>query len=32
MVGPSWKLQYAGRVWRSWGGTWSEKDEIHFQA
>lgn len=22
----------AGAVWRSWGGTWSESDPIHFQA
>lgn len=32
MVGPSEQLRAAGAVWRSWGGTWFEKDEIHFQA
>jgi hypothetical protein len=21
-----------GQLWRSWGGTWSERDPIHFQA
>lgn len=25
-------LELMGRVWRSWGGTWSPSDPIHFQA
>lgn len=32
MVGSSDELRAAGAVWRHWGGFWSEKDEIHFQA
>lgn len=32
MVGPDEQLRAAGAVWRSWGGTWSEIDKIHFQA
>lgn len=32
MTGPAHVLAWAGRVWRSWGGTWSERDPIHFQA
>lgn len=32
MVGPSDQLRAAGRVWRSWGGRWSPRDEIHFEA
>lgn len=29
---PSAVLHELGSVWRSWGGTWSPTDEIHFQA
>lgn len=29
---PPWLLEEMGRVWRSWGGTWSPSDPIHFQA
>lgn len=25
-------LRELGALWRSWGGTWSESDAIHFQA
>lgn len=32
MVGPPDQLERAGAVWRSWGGTWSPSDRIHFQA
>lgn len=32
MVGDSATLRRAGAVWNSWGGTWSVRDEIHFQA
>lgn len=32
MSGPVSSLKRAGAVWRSWGGTWSESDTIHFQA
>jgi len=32
MVGPSSSLELAGRTWRSWGGTWSPRDRIHFEA
>lgn len=36
MVGPSEYLEWAGRTWQSWGGTWggafSRRDPIHFQA
>lgn len=32
MVGPEEILNWAGAVWRSWGGTWSPTDRIHFQA
>lgn len=31
-VGPIEALREAGRHWRSWGGTWSDGDPIHFQA
>lgn len=31
-VGPSDVLRRAGSTWRSWGGTWTPDDEIHFQA
>lgn len=32
MVGPEEVLRWAGAVWRSWGGYWTEADKIHFQA
>lgn len=32
MVAPLAVLQRAGAVWRSMGGTWFERDPIHFQA
>lgn len=32
MVGDPEVLRWAGEVWRSWGGTWTEADRIHFQA
>lgn len=32
VVAPREVLHWAGAVWRSWGGTWSPSDEIHFQA
>lgn len=32
MVGPEPLLEQLGAVWRSWGGTWSERDRIHFAA
>lgn len=32
MTGPPEVLAEAGRIWRSWGGTWSSSDPIHFQA
>lgn len=32
LSGPSPLLHALGAVWRSWGGTWSPTDEIHFQA
>lgn len=32
MTGPSAILQALGAIWISWGGTWSPRDEIHFQA
>jgi hypothetical protein len=32
MVGPPEVLQWAGKVWRSWGGRWFESDPIHFEA
>lgn len=28
---PAW-LRWAGAVWTSWGGRWSEGDRIHFEA
>lgn len=31
-VGPPWALAEAGRHWQSWGGLWSARDPIHFQA
>jgi LAS superfamily LD-carboxypeptidase LdcB len=30
--GPASQLAAAGATWRSWGGTWSPADAIHFQA
>jgi hypothetical protein len=32
MVGPPELLALAGHYWNSWGGTWSARDQIHFQA
>lgn len=32
LVGPLETLRAAGALWLSWGGTWSMKDSIHFQA
>ncbi|MGH8566960.1 MAG: D-alanyl-D-alanine carboxypeptidase family protein [Gammaproteobacteria bacterium] len=32
VIGPSSELAWLGRVWQSWGGTWSTSDPIHFQA
>lgn len=32
VVGDPRVLAAAGARWRSWGGTWSVKDPIHFQA
>ena len=36
MVGPPEDLEYAGRIWEHWGGTWGgsfgSSDPIHFQA
>lgn len=32
MVGPADSLLRAGATWRSWGGTWSARDRIHFEA
>jgi len=32
MVGPDAMLDEAGRIWRAWGGTWSPRDRIHFEA
>lgn len=32
MVGDRDELERAGALWRSWGGTWGERDPIHFQA
>lgn len=32
LVGPTEELYRLGAIWRSWGGTWSPSDEIHFQA
>lgn len=29
--GPADKLRRAGQIWLSWGGTWSPRDDIHFQ-
>lgn len=31
-VGDEATLKAAGAVWKSWGGTWSPRDAIHFQA
>lgn len=31
MTGPDADLEYAGRVWNSWGGRWSPADKIHFE-
>lgn len=32
MTGDRRVLHYLGAVWKSWGGTWSPSDEIHFEA
>jgi hypothetical protein len=32
IVGDRELLMQLGQIWRSWGGTWSAKDVIHFQA
>jgi len=32
VVGDARVLAAAGARWKSWGGTWSPKDPIHFQA
>jgi hypothetical protein len=32
VAGPDDQLAAAGAIWRSWGGFWSERDNIHFQA
>lgn len=32
MVGDPAVLRWAGRVWQSWGGRWSDGDRIHFEA
>ena len=33
MVGPREWLEWAGRTWQSWGGSWGgARDPIHFQA
>ena len=32
MVADQATLARAGALWRSWGGTWSPSDPIHFQA
>jgi uncharacterized protein YcbK (DUF882 family) len=29
---PTAVLHELGAIWRSWGGTWSPSDPIHFQA
>lgn len=29
---PEAELRRLGAIWRSWGGTWSPSDTIHFQA
>jgi hypothetical protein len=29
-AGDSAKTRLVGRTWRSWGGLWSERDEVHF--
>lgn len=29
---PDWALEQLGAIWQSWGGTWSPRDPIHFQA
>lgn len=31
MSGDLADLRSAGAVWKSWGGTWSETDPIHFE-
>lgn len=31
MVGPREQLHEAGRIWNLWGGSWSPRDEIHFE-
>lgn len=32
LAAPAAVLRRLGAVWRSWGGTWSPSDQIHFQA
>lgn len=32
VAGPPAVLAAAGQTWRAWGGTWSPRDAIHFQA
>lgn len=32
MSGPAEELERLGAIWKSWGGTWSSSDRIHFQA
>jgi len=32
VVGDAQLLAQLGAVWKSWGGTWSPSDPIHFQA
>lgn len=32
MVGPEDDLEEAGAIWNSWGGHWSPRDRIHFEA
>lgn len=32
VAAPISDLQWMGAVWKYWGGTWSDKDPIHFQA
>lgn len=32
MVGNPQELARLGAIWNSWGGTWSPRDSIHFEA
>jgi hypothetical protein len=32
MVGDRERLEWAGTIWKAWGGQWSASDPIHFQA